>query len=310
MITALPSAVVRVRVPAKINLYLAVGDVRPDGFHELVTVFHAVSLFDELRLTPADDLTVITSGADDVPAGRDNLAGRAAVMLADYAGIRPDVRIEIAKQIPVAGGMAGGSADAAGALVGCAALWRLDLSRTELTMLAARLGSDVPFGLSGGTAVGTGRGEQIAPVLARHQWHWVLAIADGGLATPAVFAEFDRLRRDNGGSGAQGVEDVLGALAQPDPAVLAGRLVNDLQPAAISLLPSLRRVLYAGRAEGALNCLVSGSGPTVVMLCRNAEHAADLAARVAGLGVCRSVRVVHGPVPGARVLGPEGLDHG
>jgi len=303
MIGALPSATVRVRVPAKINLHLGVGDLRADGFHELVTVFQAVSLYDEVSLTPADELSVVTRGAAGVPDGADNLAGRAVLLLAEHVGRHPGVRVEIDKQIPVAGGMAGGSADAAAALLGCAQLWHLDLPRSALVALAAELGSDVPFALTGGTAIGTGRGEQIAPVLTRHQWHWVLAIAGDGLSTPAVFGELDRLREQAPGPRVGPVEDVLAALARADAAALGGVLGNDMQAAAISLQPALRRVLYAGTAEGALHCLVSGSGPTVAMLCADAEHAADVAARVAGLGVCRTVRVVNGPVPGARVLG-------
>ncbi len=307
MISVLPTGSVRVRVPAKINLHLAVGNRRPDGFHELVTVFHAVSLFDDVTISSADDLTVTTSGGNgEIPADAANLAGRAAIRLAQQAGREPNVRIEIAKLIPVAGGMAGGSADAAATLLGCAHLWRLDLTRAEIAAIAIELGSDVPFALTGGTAMGTGRGEQIVPVLARHQLHWALAIAGGGLATPAVFAELDRLREQGLRSRVGAVEDILAALSQPDPAQLAGLLGNDLQAAAISLQPGLRRVLYAGAAEGALSCLVSGSGPTVAMLCRDAEHAADVAARVAGLDVCRSVRVVGGPAPGARLV----ADHG
>lgn len=302
MIGALPSATVRVRVPAKINLHLGIGDLRADGYHELVTVFQAVSLFDELALTPADELSVVTRGATGLPEGADNLAGRAVMLLAAHAGRHPGVRIEITKQIPVAGGMAGGSADAAAALLGCAALWHLDLPRSELVSLAAQLGSDVPFALTGGTALGTGRGERITPVLTRHQWFWVLAIADGGLSTPAVYGELDRLRAQAPAPRVGPVEDVLGALARPGAEALGAVLGNDMQAAAISLQPSLRRVLYAGTAEGALSSLVSGSGPTVAMLCSDADHAADVAARVAGLGVCRTVRVVNGPVPGARIL--------
>ena len=235
--------------------------------------------------------------------GADNLAGRAVLLLAEHAGRHPGVRVEIAKQIPVAGGMAGGSADAAAALVGLAQLWHLELPRSALVELAAELGSDVPFALTGGTAIGTGRGEQIAPVLTRHQWHWVLAIAEGGLSTPAVFGELDRLREQAPGPGSVRSRTCWPRWPARTRPRSAGALGNDMQAAAISLQPSLRRVLYAGTAEGALSCVVSGSGPTVAMLCSDAEHAADVAARVAGLGVCRTVRVVNGPVPGARVLG-------
>lgn len=300
----LPGAQIRVRVPAKINLHLAVGDLRADGYHSLLTVFHAVNLFDEVTIAPAPELTVVTTGAHgDVPDGAENLAGRAALLLAEHAGVQPQVRIEIDKHIPVAGGMAGGSADAAATLLGCAQLWQLEMTRDELADLASELGADVPFALTGGTAVGSGRGDRIAPVLSRHQLHWVLAISAGGLSTPAVFAELDRLRAIGDTPRVGPVADVLAALS--DPEQLSSVLGNDLQSAAISLQPQLRRVLYAAESEGALRGVVSGSGPTVAMLCRSAEDAADVAARVAGLDVCRAVKVVRGPVPGARVLGPH-----
>ncbi len=302
MISVLPGVAVRVRVPAKINLHLAVGDIRPDGYHELVTVFHAVSLYDELTISPAAQLSVITPGISGVPDGADNLAGRAVELLADHAGVAPHVAIRIDKNIPVAGGMAGGSADAAAALLGCATLWQLDLTREELAELAAELGSDVPFALTGGTAVGTGRGERIVPVLSRHQWHWVLAIAADGLSTPAVFVELDRLRAQGNPAVVGPVESLLTALATGQPAKLAACLGNDLQAAAVSLQPGLRRVLYSGTDEGALACVVSGSGPTVAMLCADEKAAARVAASVAGLGVCKAVRVAGGPVPGAKII--------
>ncbi len=301
VIGALPSATVRVRVPAKINLHLGVGELRPDGYHELVTVFQAVSLFDEVALTPADELSVVTHGATGVPAGAANLAGRAVLLLAEHAGRHPGVRIEITKQIPVAGGMAGGSADAAAALLGCAQLWQLDLTRSELMTLAAELGSDVPFALAGGTAVGTGRGEQIAPVLTRHQWHWVLAIADGGLSTPAVFGELDRLRAAapapagrSGGGGAGRVGPPRGRrVGRCTGKRHAGR--GDL--AATLAAPGALRRRRRGGAELSGQRIRPDGGDAVP----DADHASDVAARVAGLGVCRTVRVVNGPVPGARL---------
>ncbi len=309
MTSAGGAAAVRVRVPAKINLHLAVGDRRNDGYHPLVTVFCAVSLYDEVNVRPAADLTVRTTGSEAflVPVDSDNLAGAAVQLLAEHTGRSPAVSVEIEKTIPVAGGMAGGSADAAATLLGCAALWHLELSRNELAELGARLGSDVPFPLTGGIAVGTGRGEQIVPVLGRHQLHWVLALADTGLSTRDVFAELDRLRASSEMSRLGTADELLSYLTRTDAAGVGARLGNDLQPAAISLRPELRRVLRAGEAEGALAAVVSGSGPTVAMLCRNADAAADLAARLAGVGVCRSVRVVHGPVGGAQLLnGPVG----
>lgn len=307
--TSSPAAgpVVRVRAPAKINLHLAVGDVRADGYHDLVTVFHAVDLADELTITAADRHSVRTTPADGVPVGARNLAGMAARMLAKRSGAGGPVAIEIAKQIPVAGGMAGGSADAAATLVGCAALWGLDMARGELAQIGAELGADVPFALTGGTAVGTGRGDLLSPVLARTPLHWVLALADEGLSTPAVFAELDRLRA-GGGQGKSApprvgpVEVILSALASGDPAAVAAALGNDLQAAAVSLQPGLRRTLRAGIAAGALAGLVSGSGPTVALLCADAESAGGIAAELAGSGTCRTVRTASGPAPGARIV--------
>jgi 4-diphosphocytidyl-2-C-methyl-D-erythritol kinase len=294
---------VTVRVPAKINLHLAVGALRADGFHDLVTVFHAVSLFDEVSVAASDvpGIEVYGEGVSEVPADETNLAWRAVQLLAERAGREPDVRLVLRKGIPVAGGMAGGSADAAGALVGLSALWKLDLARDELSVLAAELGSDVAFALHGGTAVGTGRGEQIVPVLSRHPQHWVIALHRGGLSTPAVFRELDRLR---GGAAPSDrpVEPVLEAISGGDPNQLALSLGNDLQAAAVSMAPELRRTLRAGVDAGALAGLVSGSGPTCAFLCSSADSALDVAAELAGVGVCRTVRVVHGPVPGARVV--------
>lgn len=300
--------VVRVRAPAKINLHLAVGDLRPDGYHDLVTVFHAVDLADELTITAAERHTVRTTPAAGVPVGAKNLAGMAARTLAKRSGAGGPVAIDIAKQIPVAGGMAGGSADAAAALVGCAALWGLDIARSDLAQIGAELGADVPFALTGGTAVGTGRGDLLSPVLARTPLHWVIALADEGLSTPAVFAELDRLRAI-GKPGKSDpprvgqVEVILSALASGDPMAVAAALGNDLQAAAISLQPGLRRTLRAGIAAGALGGLVSGSGPTIALLCADTESAGAVAAELAGSGTCRTVRMASGPAPGARVVG-------
>jgi 4-diphosphocytidyl-2-C-methyl-D-erythritol kinase len=298
---------VTVRVPAKINLHLAVGPLRADGFHDLVTVFHAVSLFDEVTVaaSEAPGIEVHGEGVSEVPADETNLAWRAVQVLAEKADRDPDVRLVLRKGIPVSGGMAGGSADAAAALVGLSALWKLDLSRDELSVFAAELGSDVTFALYGGTAVGTGRGEQIVPVLSRHTQHWVIALHRGGLATPAVFREHDRLRGDRSPAERQAerpVEPVLEALAGGDPRQLALSLGNDLQAAAVSMVPDLRRTLRAGVAAGALAGLVSGSGPTCAFLCTGAEAALDVATELAGVGVCRTVRIAHGPVPGARLV--------
>ena len=294
---------VRVRVPGKINLHLSVGDRRDDGYHDLVTVFHAVDLVDELTISTADRHTAKAAGAVGVPVGAKNLAGAAARLLARRSRVGGPVAIEIDKHIPVAGGMAGGSADAAGALVGCAALWGLELSRDQLSELGAEIGSDVPFALAGGTAVGTGRGERLSPVLARTPLHWVLALADVGLSTPAVFAELDRLRATGHPPRVEDVALMLAALTSGDPVAVAGALGNDLQAAAISLQPSLRRTLRAGIAAGALGGVVSGSGPTIALLCADPAAAAAVAAELAGSGTCRAVRIAAGPAPGARIIG-------
>ncbi len=301
-----PTGSVTVRVPGKVNLYLEVGDRRDDGYHELTTVFHAVSLLDEVTVSNADVLSLEMSGegVESLPTDHRNLAWKAAELMAEHVGRAPDVAISIEKSIPVAGGMAGGSADAAAVLVAMNTLWELGVPRRDLHALAARLGSDVPFALHGGTALGTGRGEELATVLARNTFHWVLAFAAGGLSTPAVFAEIDRLR-DSGRDQPPRLEDpepVLAALASGDPAELAPLLGNDLQPAALSLDPGLRRTLRAGTDAGALAGIVSGSGPTCAFLCASASAAIDVGAQLAGAGVCRTVRVASGPVHGARVV--------
>ncbi len=301
-----PTGSVTVRVPGKVNLYLEVGDSRDDGYHDLRTVFHAVSLLDEVTVSNADVLSLELSGegAESLPADERNLAWRAAELMADHVGRAPDVAISVEKSIPVAGGMAGGSADAAAVLVGMNTLWELGVPRRDLHALAAQLGSDVPFALHGGTALGTGRGEELATVLARNTFHWVLAFAEGGLSTPAVFSEIDRLREAGREQPPrlQDPEPVLAALASGDPAELAPLLGNDLQPAALSLDPGLRRTLRAGAEAGALAGIVSGSGPTCAFLCASSTAAVDVGAELAGAGVCRTVRVASGPVHGARVV--------
>lgn len=304
-----PTGSVTVRVPGKINLYLAVGDRRDDAYHELTTVFHAVSLVDEVTVRNADVLSLELSGegADELPDDERNLAWQAAELMAEHVGRAPDVSIAIEKSIPVAGGMAGGSADAAAVLVAMNALWELGVPRRDLHALAAQLGSDVPFSLHGGTALGTGRGEELATVLSRNTFHWVLAFAEGGLATSAVFAELDRLRSAKRGkaSAPPRLEDpgpVLAALAVGDPDQLAPLLGNELQAAAVSLDPGLRRVLRAGEDAGALAGIVSGSGPTCAFLCSSASAAVDVGIQLSGAGVCRTVRVASGPVHGARVV--------
>jgi 4-diphosphocytidyl-2-C-methyl-D-erythritol kinase len=277
-----------VRVPAKVNLQLSVGALRADGYHDLVNVFQAVSLYDEVTATDADGGTRVTAegeSADEVPLDDGNLAVRAAKALAGRVGIEPDVHLHLRKGIPVAGGMAGGSADAAGALVACDQLWNTGLSREEMLELAAELGADVPFPLVGGTAIGLGRGDRLTPALARGEFHWVFALADGGLSTPAVYAECDRLRARSEVPRPRVSEGLMAALRSGDPVMLGQALSNDLQRAALSLRPQLRLTLDVGEEYGALGVLVSGSGPTCAFLVRGAEAALDLAVAVRGRGL-------------------------
>jgi 4-diphosphocytidyl-2-C-methyl-D-erythritol kinase len=296
---------VTVRVPAKVNVQLAVGAARPDGFHDLANVFLAVGLYDEVTATPSPEgLRVTCDGPDaaQVPLDGTNLAARAAQALAARYGRTPDVHLHIAKDIPVAGGMAGGSADGAAALLACDALWGTRASREELLEICAELGSDVPFSLVGGAALGMGRGEKLTELEVGGSFHWVFALADGGLSTPAVFREFDRLTEGTEVPEPVASAELLKALAKGDAHALAATLVNDLQPAALSLRLSLADVLAAGTAAGALGALVSGSGPTTAFLCESAPAAEKVAETLSGSGTCRSVRVAAGPVPGATVL--------
>ena len=318
-----------VRVPAKVNLQLSVGPPRGDGYHDLVTVFHAVSLFDEVTVRPADraSVRVTGEGAASVPAGRSNLAVRAARALASVALARrskPAVHIDIRKRIPVAAGLAGGSADAAAALVACNELWGTGLTHAELREVAATVGSDVPFALLGGTAIGQGRGELLTAALTTGTYHWVLAFSSGALSTPEVYAACDRLRAAGPSRAryatppanpatrgtpapAAAAEvgppalstELMSALRSGDSAAVGPLLSNDLQAAAVSLRPGLRRTLEAGKEFGALGAVVSGSGPTCAFLAADAARARELAVALTGAGVCRGVVRVKGPAAGA-----------
>jgi 4-diphosphocytidyl-2-C-methyl-D-erythritol kinase len=295
---------VTVRVPAKVNLQLSVGSVRPDGFHNVVSVLHAVSLFDEVTAVPAETFSIEVEGesAGSVPVDGSNLAAKAAYALAEHTGVDLAVRLHIRKRIPVAGGMAGGSADAAGALVACDGLWHTGLAREQLREIASRLGADVPFALIGGTAVGMGKGDRLMPVLGRGEFHWVLAFAHGELSTPAVYAECDRLRCGRPVPEPAMDEELIAALRAGNPQALGRALRNDLQAAALSLRPQLALTLDAGVDHGALGAVVSGSGPTCAFLVRSAEAALDLAVRLTATGVCRDVKRAIGPTAGARVV--------
>jgi 4-diphosphocytidyl-2-C-methyl-D-erythritol kinase len=296
---------VTVRVAAKVNVALSVGPRRPDGFHDLATLFHAVSLYDEVVARSAEDFSVTAEGvgSEQVPRDDSNLAMQAAQTLAAYSGVTSGAGLHIRKEIPVAAGMAGGSADAAGALVACDALWGTGLGRPELAILAARVGSDVPFALMGGTALGTGRGERLTPAMVGGVFHWVLAMSDHGLAAPAVYAKLDELR-SNRSIPAPGVApNVLAALRTADADALGRLLDNDLQEAACALAPELTAILEAGRGLGALGAMVSGSGPTCAFLVRDVEHGIDLAVGLSSAQLAADVRRVTGPVSGPRIVG-------
>ena len=291
---------VRVRVPAKVNLFLAVRGLRGDGYHELVTVLQTVSLYDEVRAGftgppgrghhPAArrrmSVELRTNGQQGLPAAAENLAVRAALALGRRTGFAdleapaepdaPRTVLELHKRIPVAGGMAGGSADAAGALVALNQLWRTELDRDALRAVAAELGSDVPFCVQGGTALATGRGTALAQVLCRGTFTWVVGTAREPLATAEVYRAWDRNCRP----GDADPQAVLTALRSGDPAALGPALHNDLEQAAFALRPELAEAKTALLEAGALGAVLSGSGPTLLGLCADDAAAEDVADKV------------------------------
>ncbi len=302
--TARPETFV-VRVPAKVNLALHVGGLREDGFHPLETVFQAVSLWDEVTFTPIDhavlEITMTGQGAEALPIDHTNLVHRAASLLADRYGPHPvGVRIDVVKDIPIAGGMAGGSADGAATLLGLNQFYGLGLSINELLEYAGELGSDMAFSLLGGTAIGVNRGEQLTPIEAPARFHWVFVMSTVGLSTPSVFREFDlneppRHIHLN--------PAMIQALKQGDIDGVVQHFRNDLQPVAFKLRPELAELYRQGLDAGALAAIVSGSGPTMAFLARDHTHAAALAERLSGLDSVAGVRLAYGPVRGAHLLG-------
>ena len=303
------TGMVHTRAPGKINVFLKVGSLLDDGYHDVAIAYQAVSLYEEVRAFPADDFSVTVTGSVELsraPTDARNLAIKAARLLARRTGFRGGVRLQIDKHVPVTGGMGGGSADAAATLLACDTLWGTALPRDEMLSLAAELGADVPFAFTGGTAIGTGRGDQLSPALAKGQFQWVLALADFGLSTPEVYQELDRHRDRNSqdifpAAVAPSVDaNVLQALRAGDPHMLADCLYNDLQAPALHLEPSLTEVLELGENNGALAGIVSGSGPTIAFLTADLDSALELqiALSAARLTVVRAT----GPVHGARVV--------
>lgn len=304
------SEAVHVRAPGKINLYLGVGPRHDDGYHSLATVFQAVSLYEDVYAYPSDDFTLEVYGdvdVSDVPTDDRNLAMQAAKMLAQTAGVTTGVHLEIRKGVPVAGGMGGGSADAAAALVACDALWGTDLGSHGLHALAARLGSDVPFALHGGTALGAGRGDELTPALARGRFDWVLVTSEQGLSTPQIYADLDAMRAhgdalaDDPPMSLEVPIAVLQALRAGDAAELAPVMFNDLERAALEGRPDLEMALGDGVRFGALSGIVSGSGPTIAFLCAGPEVARTVQQELQVTG--HTAVHVHGPVVGARLVG-------
>ena len=300
---------VHARAPGKINVFLKVGALLEDGYHDVAIAYQAVSLYEDVRAYESDDFSVSVTGTVElsrVPTDASNIAIKAAQLLARTTGYRGGVRLEIDKHVPVTGGMGGGSADAAATLLACDALWGTQLSREDMLSLASELGADVPFAFTGGTAIGTGRGDQLSPALAKGQFQWVLAVADFGLSTPEVYSELDR-HRDRHAQDifpahvAPSVDaDVLQAIRAGDPHMLAETLYNDLQAPALHLEPSLAATLELGEENGALAGIVSGSGPTVAFLAADLDSALELqiALTAAKLTVARAT----GPVHGARII--------
>ncbi len=303
----MPIKSVTVRVPAKVNLQLSVGPRESDGYHQLVTVFQAISIFDDVTVKIGEqgtgiNLSVSGDQIHGVPTDASNLVVKAAELIANKFEIDIDASIDIKKSIPVAGGMAGGSADAAAAIVAIDDLYGLNMTRDEMHEIASQLGSDVPFLLSGGTSIGQGRGDQLTAALSRGTYHWVLALSSVGLSTPAVYSECDRLRQGLDISEPQISDALMQALLSADPSAVGKLLVNDLQPAACSLRPALRLILDVGQEYGALGAIVSGSGPTVAFLVSDEEHGLDLAVALSASGVVGSVTRAYGPVHGAKVI--------
>ncbi len=271
---------VAAKAPAKINLILRVGSPDNSGYHPLVTVFQAVDIWDEVAVSPADSDHLEIEGSvalSGVPTDQTNIVWRAVEALSAVKGNREPLAIRITKTIPVAGGMAGGSADAAATLVALNELWQLGRTPQQLADIAATLGADVPFSVAGGLALGEGRGDVLTPLTRQQPIHVVVVTSPLALSTPLVYKTLDDLR----GAGAR----TLGALTEAELASvtgddldrLAGVVVNDLQAATLQLAPAVQDNLDVLSETGALAALVSGSGPTVFGLCRDQDHASHVA---------------------------------
>ena len=312
-LTAEPLAVAT--APAKLNIFFKVGNRKADGYHDVVSIYQELSIRETVIVSTSHDWSLAISGTIPeehllgIPLDGNNLAFKAVKFLAEKANlVQPlPVAIGIDKNAPVAGGMGGGSADAAAAMVAANELWASGLSMAQMTEAAVELGADVPFALMGGTAIGTGRGDRLSPVLTSHEhFEWVLVPADFGLSTPAVYGELDAHRERHIADIKPAPQSptvdtaVLQALRAGDPVMLADALSNDLQAPALHLQPSLVDILELGEKSGALAGIVSGSGPTLAFLAEDAEAAIDLQVTLSAAG--HPVLRVSGPVHGARVV--------
>ncbi|MGX1749103.1 4-(cytidine 5'-diphospho)-2-C-methyl-D-erythritol kinase [Glutamicibacter protophormiae] len=296
--------------PGKINVYFRVGPPREDGYHEVASLYVAVSLLEQIEATLREDGelqlslepgSAVVSDPENFPLGEHNLVYKAAQLLRQHTGCTLGANLHITKRVPIAGGMGGGSADAAATLVACNELWQTGLDREELGRLGARLGADVPFALMGGAAIGLGIGDQLAPLLTRAKTQWVLIPASYGLSTPRVYAMLDRLRSGQEIAVPQEVDpDVIEALMHSDAQALSQVLVNDLTQASLALAPELGTVRDLAEGAGALRAMVSGSGPTLALLVRDAEHAEQVRAQL-GDEVGVATLAVSAPAPGAKV---------
>jgi 4-diphosphocytidyl-2-C-methyl-D-erythritol kinase len=286
----------RARAAAKVNLGLYVGPLRDDGrYHEVVSVLQSIAVWDELEVEVVPEGLGLEVEGEGLPPDETNLVLVAARELARRSRDLPGARFRLRKGIPISAGLGGGSADGAAALIALDRLWGLHLPSVNLHAMAAEVGSDVPFCVAGGTGVATGRGDKVREVPSRGTTWWVVGIDHERLATEDVYHHFDEL--DLGVAlDDRWPTELLDALAAGDVQRLAASLYNDLEPAAFDLLPALAKSKQRLLDAGALGAVMSGSGPTMLGLCEDEDHATQVA-RAARSAFART-EVTRGPVPG------------
>lgn len=291
-----PPSSLRARAAAKVNLGLYVGPLQPGGrYHEVVSVLQSIAIWDELEVEVVPEGLGLEVEGGGLPPDETNLVLVAARELARRSRDLPGARFRLRKGIPVSAGLGGGSADGAAALIALDRLWGLHLPAVNLHAMAAEVGSDVPFCIAGGTAVATGRGDKIREVPSKGSTWWVVGIDHEQLATQHVYDHFDELGLATPLDG-RWPEELLAALVAGDLRRLAGALHNDLEPAAFDLLPALAKSKQRLLEAGALGAIMSGSGPTMLGLCGDEDHATQVA-RAVRSGFA-GVEVARGPVPG------------